>query len=32
VLVLLEELEVSAAERNRIMGGTAARWLGLQTH
>ena len=32
VLTLLAELEVSASDRERIMGGTAARWLGLNTH
>lgn len=29
VLGLLDELEVSPADRDRIMGGTAAAWLGL---
>lgn len=29
VLALLDELEVGAADRDRIMGGTAAAWLGL---
>jgi hypothetical protein len=29
VLGLLDELEVSPADQSRIMGGTAAAWLGL---
>lgn len=29
VLAILEELEVSPEDRDRIMGGTAAAWLGL---
>jgi uncharacterized protein len=32
VLSLLEDLDVSRADRSRIMSGTAAAWLGVRTH
>lgn len=32
VLALLDDLEVGPTDRDRIMGGTAAAWLGLDRH